>query len=159
VQRHGATTKRVTQTLERKVKRAFAEADDEKRAEALGWVPEIVASLEASGALDDRLFAELFARSLHRSGKSRRLIRTRMAQKGVPRELATRAIALLDEESEDVDGDAALEFARKRRFGPFRRPDVELDDARRQKELSAFARAGYGFDIARKMVEAEPDEK
>ncbi|MNY73064.1 hypothetical protein D3C86_2117510 [compost metagenome] len=42
-------------------------------------------------------------------------------------------------------------FARKRGFGPFRRG--ELDDKRKAKELSAFARNGFGFGIGRKVFE------
>lgn len=177
VQRHGTTSKGLTDVLTRKVKRDLHEihaqqtentedtdgnggADDGERAaileEALGWVTDVVAALEGEGSLNDQLYAELFARSLHRSGKSRRLIQSRLAQKGVSREHADRAIGLLGDESDDIDGDAATEFARKRRFGAFRRRDIELDDARRRKELGAFARAGFSFDLARRMVEAEP---
>jgi regulatory protein len=42
-------------------------------------------------------------------------------------------------------------MARKRAFGPFRR--VDLDDKRANKELSAFARGGFGFDLARKVFD------
>lgn len=183
VQRHGTTSRGLTTVLERRVKKALREvaeaeaqaetaagtggaardsgAEEEALLEALQWVSEVVTALEDDGSLNDRLYAELFARSLHRSGKSRRLIAGRLAQKGVTRELAERAIDLLADESEsgDVDGDAAAEFARKRRFGPYRRPDIELDEARRRKELGAFARAGFGFDLAKKMVDADPDSE
>ena len=160
--RHGTTSRGLTDVLTRKVKRQLAEraaeTEDANAAaleEARGWVTDVVAALEAEGSLNDRLFAELLARSLHRSGKSRRLIQSRLAQKRVSREDADHAIALLGDESDDIDGDAATEFARKRRFGAFRRPDIELDDARRRKELGAFARAGFSFDLAQRMVEAE----
>ena len=45
---------------------------------------------------------------------------------------------------------AALELARKRRFGPF---GLELPDrALREKQLAAMVRAGHSFDMARKLV-------
>lgn len=177
LKRHGTTSAGLTDVLTRKVKRELRQLQDastteagenaERAAEdeavsaaaleeALGWVADVVAALEDEGSLNDSLYAELLARSLHRSGKSRRLIQSRLAQKRVSREDADRAIGLLGDESDDVDGDAASEFARKRRYGAFRRADIELDDARRRKELGAFARAGFSFDLARRMVEAEP---
>jgi regulatory protein len=42
---------------------------------------------------------------------------------------------------------AAVVLARKRAFGPFRK--VALDEKRKGKELSAFARGGFGFDIGK----------
>jgi regulatory protein len=53
------------------------------------------------------------------------------------------------EEADDLY--AAAIFARKRAFGPFRR--VELDEKRKAKELSAFARNGFSFDIGRKVFD------
>jgi regulatory protein len=40
-------------------------------------------------------------------------------------------------------------MARKRAFGPFRK--IDLDEKRQGKELSAFARGGFGFDLAKKV--------
>ena len=51
---------------------------------------------------------------------------------------------------------SAVVLARKRAFGPFRK--VELDDKRKAKEFSAFARAGFSFDIARKALAMPLDE-
>lgn len=149
----------MTEVLERKVRRAIDASEDPESLEAaLAWVPEVVAELEASGMLDDRLFAELYARSLHRSGRSRRMIQAKLFRKGVPRELADRALRMVAEESADMDQEAAQELARRRGFGAFRRPGIVLDEARRRKELGALARAGFSFAIAKKVVDATPEE-
>jgi regulatory protein len=51
---------------------------------------------------------------------------------------------------------AAIALARRRRFGPFR-PDKDRKD-RRLRDLAAMARAGFAFDIAKKVIDAkDPD--
>lgn len=96
-------------------------------------------------ALDDVSYAEIASRSGVTSGRSKRAIAQKLARKGIAKETAAAAV-------EDVDDfHSALIFARKRAFGPFRR--VELDDRRRVKELSAFARAGFAFNIGRMVSE------
>ncbi|MCT7664918.1 recombination regulator RecX [Shinella kummerowiae] len=95
-------------------------------------------------ALDDRAYAETSSRSGMRSGKSRRAVSQKLTQKGVAKDTAAEAVAEID------DFYAALVLARKRAFGPFRK--VALDDKRKAKELSAFARAGFGFDIGKTIL-------
>nr|WP_202402656.1 recombination regulator RecX [Shinella kummerowiae] len=95
-------------------------------------------------ALDDRAYAETSSRSGMRSGKSRRAVSQKLSQKGVAKDTAAEAVAAID------DFYAALVLARKRAFGPFRK--VALDDKRKAKELSAFARAGFGFDIGKTIL-------
>ncbi|WHA42821.1 recombination regulator RecX [Agrobacterium larrymoorei] len=95
-------------------------------------------------ALDDTAFAEITTRSAIRSGKSKRAIAQKLNQKGVSKDIAEHAL----QESDDLY--AAVVLARKRRFGPFRR-DEAMDEKRSNKEISAFARGGYSFDIAAKV--------
>lgn len=94
-------------------------------------------------ALDDTAYAEVATRSAVRSGRSKRAIAQRLAIKGIARETAAAAL----EETDDLY--AAVVLARKRAFGPFRK--VDLDEKRVSKELSAFARGGFGFDLAKKV--------
>ncbi|MBY3306324.1 recombination regulator RecX [Rhizobium laguerreae] len=95
--------------------------------------------------LDDSAYAEISTRSAVRGGKSKRAIAQKLAAKGVSSDRVEAAL----EEADDLY--AAAIFARKRAFGPFRR--VELDEKRKAKELSAFARNGFSFDIGRKVFD------
>ncbi|MDR6817774.1 regulatory protein [Neorhizobium sp. 2083] len=101
-------------------------------------------------ALDDAAFAEMSTRSGMRGGKSRRAIAQKLSRKGVASGTVAAAVAEAD------DFHAALVLARKRAFGPFRKG--ELDEKRKAKEFSAFARAGFSFDIGRKIFEMSLDE-
>ncbi|MGO8077023.1 recombination regulator RecX [Rhizobium leguminosarum] len=95
--------------------------------------------------LDDSAYAEVSTRSAVRGGKSKRAIAQKLAAKGV----SSDKVEAVLEEADDLY--AAAIFARKRAFGPFRR--VELDEKRKAKELSAFARNGFSFDIGRKVFD------
>ncbi|WP_027998940.1 recombination regulator RecX [Sinorhizobium arboris] len=101
-------------------------------------------------ALDDTAYAEINTRSGMRAGKSKRAIAQKLSRRGVARSTVRTAVAAAD------DLYAALVLARKRAFGPFRKG--ELDDKRKAKELSAFARAGFGFDIGKKVFEMSIDD-
>ncbi|MBY5762273.1 recombination regulator RecX [Rhizobium laguerreae] len=100
--------------------------------------------------LDDSAYAEISTRSAVRGGKSKRAIAQKLAAKGVSSDKVEAAL----EEADDLH--AAAIFARKRAFGPFRR--VELDEKRKAKELSAFARNGFSFDIGRKVFEMSAED-
>jgi regulatory protein len=101
-------------------------------------------------ALDDKNYAEVTTRSALRAGKSKRQITERLKLKGVETELIANTV-------EDVnDLQSALILARKRRFGPFRREEV--DEKRKNKELSAFGRAGFSFEISKRVFNMSLDD-
>ena len=54
-------------------------------------------------------------------------------------------------ENEDLEFIAACRLAQRRRFGPFRPPDKVGDF--RQRDLAALARAGFAYDIARRVID------
>jgi regulatory protein len=101
-------------------------------------------------ALDDVAYAEIATRSAIRGGKSRRAIAQKLTIKGVAKEITEQAL------SETDDLYSAVIMARKRRFGPFRRE--EADQKRMNKEISAFARNGYSFEIASRVYRMGTDE-
>ncbi|MBX4967678.1 recombination regulator RecX [Rhizobium binae] len=100
--------------------------------------------------IDDGAYAEVSTRSAVRGGKSKRAIAQKLAAKGVASDKVEAALV----EADDLY--AAAIFARKRAFGPFRRGD--LDDKRKAKELSAFARNGFSFEIGRKVFDMSFEE-
>lgn len=123
-----------------------------------GITAEQVAALSAEAvafgysvkALDDNAYADIRTRSSQRAGKSRKAIRQTLVQKGVAREIAEEAV------SEADDLVAAVIYARRRAFGPFRRAD--LDEKQKAKELSAFARQGFAFDIGSRVFAMDREE-
>jgi regulatory protein len=53
--------------------------------------------------------------------------------------------------------DAAQNFARRKRIGPF--AETQSDPDKQRKQLQAFLRAGHDFDLARRFVYASPGDE
>ena len=156
LERFASSAENLRRVLLRKVERS-AQAHGTNREEAAGWVDALIARYRASGLLDDSGYARMKAESLHRRGTSTRAIREKLAAKGVAREHVKQALDRVEEDTEgDVDLAAALALARRRRLGPYRPPESRA--AHREKDLAAIGRAGFAYDIARRVVDAEnPD--
>lgn len=141
------TEKQLSDAIARKAREKFAEISDEQVAALSAFA---VAFGYDNKALDDVAYADVATRSGQSSGRSKRAIAQRLVVKGIDRETATAAV-------EDVDDlKAAVILARKRAFGPFRKEPP--DEKRKFKELSAFGRSGFGFDIGRRVYDMTRDE-
>jgi regulatory protein len=126
-------------------------------AEARLWVERLAERFTALGLLDDEAFAQGRARSLLRRGRPSRRIQATLVAAGLAPEMAADAVGGLAEQTDDVDLDAALAFARRKRVGPYARSAAAPE--RRQKDLAAFARAGFSFQMARCILDMAPDEE
>jgi len=142
LERRMMTEKQLFDAITRKAKEKF---EDISAAQLKAVADFAVKFAYDNKAIDDGAYAEIATRSAVRSGKSKRAIAQKLAVKGV----STDKVEVALEEADDLY--AAAIFARKRAFGPFRR--VQLDEKRKAKELSAFARNGFGFEIGRKVFE------
>ena len=151
LQRFAASADSLRRVLMRRVEKS-ARAHDTDREEGAAFVEDIIARFRRSGLLDDRVYAEGRTLSLHRRGISTHGIRARLAAKGVGADDIDAALAMLRDETNDPDLTAAIAYARRRRIGPWRtRGDRE---ERRERDLAALARQGFGYDIARRVIEA-----
>ncbi len=112
----------------------------------------VVDRLVETGVVNDAAFAAQRVRSLTRSGRSRRAITAHLAARGIPAETARNALP----EDTETEIDAALALARRRRIGPFRRGDADVDARRR--ELAVLARAGFPESVARRVLSMAADE-
>ncbi len=127
------------------------------------WTPEqpadidaLVARITGLGYVDDRAFAASKLRDMTARGYGLGRVRGALSAAGVARDDVAAALAP-DDEMPDTGYASAIAFARRRRFGAFARPGAVADPARRARELAAMARAGHGFEVARRVLSA-PDE-
>lgn len=133
-------------------------------AEETAWITATADKCQTLGLVDDGVYAVQKARSMHRAGRSARRIRGELFSKGVGEEEIRMALLALDETEcgEDIDRAAAIIFARRRKFGPFRRAGTaaaKLDEeTRKRRELAAFARAGFSYELANKILSAEEED-
>ena len=151
--RYASSSGNLRRVLMRKVARSAAYYGDDP-APLKPVIEALVARHCGTGAVNDALYAESQTRALRRRGGSARAIVQKLNAKGVPAEIvAETAAALAEEESGDLD--AAYRFARRRRLGPFRSGARE---EHRQRDLAALGRAGFEYQVAATIVDAEDVE-
>jgi regulatory protein len=151
LERYSSSAENLRRVLRRKVdKRCRLRGEDP--AEFHDMIDEVVARSLRSGLIDDTRYAEARVASLRRRGGSARAIQAKLSAKGIDR--STIAAALEGEEGDEEQ--AARAFARRRKLGPFR-PGERAPY--RDKDLAAMARAGFRFDVARIIIDAEADEE
>ncbi|MDA8231449.1 MAG: RecX family transcriptional regulator [Magnetospirillum sp.] len=151
LERFASSSANLRRVMMRKAERSLAHWGGE-RAEAAALVDSVLAKLSRLGYLDDAAYARQKAAGLHRRGRSGRAIRAALAAKGVAGDHAEAALGELAAEAGDGDRAAALNLARRRRLGPFRKPEDRA--AMRTRDLAALARAGFDFDTARQVIDA-----
>ena len=153
--RFPTSTARMRRHLKGKLRDSVAE-EAATPTEAAAWIESIIARLTRVGLLDDLSYARGRAGALARRGKAARFIRADLRQRGLSDADIAGAIEALAEESGNPELTAACTLARRRRLGPwFRGADRR---AARQKHLATLGRAGFGFDIARQVVDADSVE-
>lgn len=150
--RYSASTEGLRRVLMRRVERA-ARTGVMERAEGKALVEATVERCRRGGAVDDARFAEARARRLAERGMARAAIARALAAKGVARAEIAQALDRLGAETPEPDLAAALTFARRKRLGPFRAAASRA--AHRDKDLAALGRAGFAYEIARRIVAAE----
>lgn len=147
VGRYSTTRARLLQYLARKLRER-------------GWVEgaaspdleEMANEFVRLGYVDDAAFASARANSLLRRGYGENRLIASLRHAGIEAGQA-KAAAELDPESSQK---AALTFAKRKRLGPF---GTHISDPKaHSRAMAAFIRAGHNYEIARKILEMEPDD-
>jgi regulatory protein len=152
--RYATTETGLRRVLQRRIDRWAHQASGrdgaaEHAAAAKASIPAIVARMVELGLVNDAEFAEARARGLALSGRSRRMITTRLMAKGIAPDKAREVLP----EHEGGELASALILARKRRIGPFRKAEPD-----RNREIGVFARAGFPRDVALQALAMEAEE-
>ncbi len=148
LRKHSASRKGLVQLLERKVKLQ----GDVPLSEARVLIDQVVARMEQDGYLDDARMAESKTASLHRQGKSSRVIEMQLRAKGIDPALAKQSALTTPE----VEFESACRLVKKKRLG--------VDPERKQKDFAVLMRAGFKSDMAKRALQAaiepepEPDD-
>jgi regulatory protein len=149
LERFTSSAESLRRVLMRRVRRA-ADHHGSDPDEGKALVEALIERFRQSGVLDDRRYAAAKAASLQRRGGSRRVISGRLAQQGVAGTLIARTLQDLADEAGGSDLAAACAFIRRRRLGAYRRDERRA--ASPEKDLAALARAGFSFEIARRVL-------
>ena len=154
--RYASSTENLRRVLKRRARRRLGLADRDGIRAADALIDALVARYGDAQLLDDAAYAAGRARRDLTRGRSLAQIKSGLAAKGVGGEAAEAAIAALCEGTTDPELAAAIAFARRRRLGPFHGDPPGDPQTRRQRELAAFARAGFSRGSAEAVL-ACPD--
>lgn len=144
VERYATTRAKLSEYLTRKLRERGWEGAVEPPVHALA---ERFAEL---GYVNDGEFATSRAAALGRRGFGPRRVAASLHQAGIAPEDAEAAHIL----AREAAWGSALDFARRKRIGPF--AAMVPDRPAREKAMAAMARAGHDFATARRIVMADP---
>lgn len=133
--------------LQRRVNDYAYQNKEFDQGEAYQWIEDILADFQRYGYLNDRRYAEIKIKDYMSAGKSVRYIKGKMREKGIDEEILS---ALLEDQEYD-EFEAALKLAKKKHIGPFR-TDEEARFENRQKDMGTLVRAGFSYDVVRRVV-------
>lgn len=157
LERYASSAANLRRVLLRRVDRS-ARLHGTDAEEGARWVDDLVQRYVRSGLVNDKVYAEALTQSLRRRGASTRMVKQKLAMKGVDADTVDGALDATGGANEASDVKAAFAYAKRRRLGPFG-PAAGRQD-RRQRDMAALGRAGFGYGTARKVVDSqgEPGE-
>lgn len=168
LQRFAASKNHFRFVMMRKIKRSCAYHKEQDLDKCAKILESLIEQFESSGLLDDQTFARGLINSLRRRGLSQKAILLKAREKGLPGELAHKILEEHDltihDNQRDADFKAAILLARKKRLGPFTNPikkdqeDEETARKRKDRQLSAMARAGYSYEISQIIMNMDLEE-
>lgn len=154
LKRYASSVANLRRVLMRKVDRSI-KVHGGDRAQFEAMVDELLGRLERASLLNDEAYARGKVASLRRRGTSARAIAFKLKQKGLDEKLVTQQLEAWEEASPDAELQAAEALARRRKLGPYGKPELRRE--RRQKDLAALVRAGFAYPVAKKIVDMELD--
>lgn len=157
LERFASSSENLRRVLMRRVD-ASAKEHGTDREEGARFIDALIERYQRAGLLDDAAYADARVASLHRRGLSDRAIAMKLRQKGVPGDLIERSLEAQREElradGADPNWEAAMNYARRRRIGPFRKTARQEN---RDRDLAALGRQGFDYETARRIVDAEAE--
>jgi regulatory protein len=164
--------------MTRKIDKSCRHHKDQSRDECLQMLEIVVQEFLDQGMIDDKGYTLGMVRSLRRRGISARGIQAKLRQKRIGGDMIKSAIdevnrdnensvPSFEETGEDVNHDfnAALILARRKKIGIFSKYRHELaamahEDKQplERKWIGAMARAGFSYDVCRRILDISEDE-
>lgn len=158
LQRFAASKAQFRDVMLRKVRKSCRAHPDQDEPACVKMVSALVDKFTTSGLLNDESFTRGVVTSTRRLGKSRRAIAAKLKTRGITAPQIEAALAEYDERETpggiDAESRAAVQFARRKRLGPFKKDEnTDVD-----KMLGAMARAGFSYDTSRRVLEMDLEE-
>ena len=132
--------------LEYILKKKIRRLSDEKkiRFDLYNDIERIINKLENLNLINDIVFAESKIQSLLNQAKSKNYIKQYLLKKGISKKIVDEQISIFYTNNKNIEKDNALKFAKKR--------NLLNNDKDYQKKLSKLARAGFSYEISKKIL-------
>lgn len=158
LERYASSSENFRRVMRRKINRSAKHHEDDPET----FYPMLETLIERyiqSGLLNDGLYCFSKVRSLKSRGNSDRMIFAKLMQKGLSQDVISSAIEEYNEREgydtkRDSEYEAAVKYAKKRRFGPYRTPP---NPERFEKDMAAMARAGFKYDMIKDVLNIDED--
>ena len=116
----------------------------------------VLDDLEQNKFINDKFYSNSKAKNLIQRGSSINKIRNYLIQKGINDKYIKDTIEEIQDNNEDQDFFSAIKVCKKKRIGPAR---VESNRPLfYKKDISVLARAGFDFEISKKVMDLTEDE-
>ena len=131
--------------LERILKNKIRRTNIEKKEKFILYnsIPEVLKKLEKNNFINDYNYATSKVNIFISNGKSKIFIKNYLYKKGIDEKLSSEIFAELNEEDFNWEIKSARILARKKNF----------QNNNNEKNLSKMARAGFSYEIAKKILE------
>jgi regulatory protein len=157
LERFPASVPHFRRIMGRKIDKSCNFHKDQDKEACLQMLDTTVATFERQGLLNDDAYTTGMVTSLRRRGLSSRAIHYKLQSKGLGESAIREALAAFDGDT-NADFTAAVQLMRKKHFGCFGKQDQPMEEKERNRQLSSFARAGFGFDLIQKALALTLDE-
>lgn len=154
LERYASSSNNFRQVLLRKVKRS-CDFHGGTIEDFLPMVDELVERYQRAGLLNDEVFARGKVASLRRKGLGRQAILARLHPKGLSQVQIETALDAVDDDNENAELEAAQAYIKRKRLGKYRTRCIDDENKQHQRELASLARAGFGYEIASKVLGEE----
>ena len=124
--------------------------------EVYNLIDVVISSLEKQNFVSDKYYSDYKSKIFYKKGYSLNKIRYNLIMKGIDQKYIKDSISKIKEKESDPDFFSAIKVCRKRRIGPCR------EESNRslffKKDISILARAGFSYDISKKVLDISKEE-
>lgn len=159
LQRFPASTHHFRVVMGRKIHKSCRHHTEQDKDTCLSMLEKVTQQFIELGLLDDQAYLKGMVYSSRRKGLATQMIIQKLTIKGFDQNRIKQEIDQYDQDYvHDDNGEymAALTLARRKRLGPYL-PETMIDKKTPDKQMAALARAGFSYDIVKKIMETDYD--
>ena len=116
----------------------------------------VISSLENQKFVSDKYYSDYKSKVFYKRGYSLNKIRYNLISKGIDQKYIKDSISKIKQNESDPDFFSAIKLCKRRRIGPSR------EESNRtlffKKDISILARAGFSYDISKKVLDIPKSE-